>query len=95
MHLQHCKEKSILEAKLKSQFSDVFSGYHLHQESVLNRHFEDHLSHHHQMVLKMSVQYKCLMQLIAQEDFIEFSHHESSRTCKKFSVFPLLWALAV
>jgi hypothetical protein len=47
---------------------EIFLGYQLHQVSVLNWHFEDR-------------QYRHLMQLIAQEDFIKFSHHKSSRTC--------------
>jgi hypothetical protein len=34
------------------------------------------------MILETSVQYRHLTQLIAREDFIEFSRHESSGTYK-------------
>jgi hypothetical protein len=70
----------------KSLFIDeVFSGYEPRQVSVLNRCFKDHLRsmmmrRRSEMVLKTPVQYRHLMWLIAQEDFIEFSHHKSSRT---------------
>jgi hypothetical protein len=57
-----------------TKFNEI-SGYHLHQVSVLNWHFKDHLSHHHHhhqgsLMMMPSVQYRHLTWLMAW-DFIE------------------------
>jgi hypothetical protein len=50
-------------------YDEVFSGYQQRQVSVLNRHFKDHLSHHHQILDAAD----------SPEDLIECNHRESSR----------------
>jgi hypothetical protein len=61
---------------MATELDVIFLGYQPCQVSVLNQHFEDHLGHHHQglMVFETLVQYGHLMWLIAQEDYIKFTH---------------------
>jgi len=62
-------------------FDEIFSGYQPRQVSALNRSFKDHFGYHHQgWWWWWPKWYRHLTWLIALENFVEFSLHESSRT---------------
>jgi hypothetical protein len=63
-----------------NKLDEVFSGYQLCQVYVRNRHIRSLMMMMIEMVLETSVSYIHLTQLIARENLIEFSCHESSKS---------------